>query len=173
MAGAWKPKNWDEVCKRNAGRRKLHMRKRQERANRMVGLLAVFDDAPELQESSYGWLSLAAERMGRSVATASRDFALCRRMRGQFVRMFGREIEPAQDYVMWSWDYSHYGFFTRETVIAGHRKPVGRFPFSTRGTVGEEAYCGFNPLSWQEPEEQGLEDNGGTLVSLARAIGRL
>lgn len=173
MAGASKPKNWDEVCKRNAGRRKLHMRKRQERANRMVGLLRVFDDARELQDSSYGWLSLAAEEMGRSVATASRDFALCRRMRGQFVRMFGREIDPAQDHVMWSWDYSNYGFFTRETAIAGHRKPVGRFPFSTRGTVGEEAYCGFTPLSWRTPQEKCREDYGQSLVSLARAIGRL
>ena len=55
MGGAWKPKNWDEVWKRNAGRRKLRTRKRQERPNRMVGLLAVFDDAPDkvLKNSSF------------------------------------------------------------------------------------------------------------------------
>ena len=148
MAG-WIPKNWDEVCKRNAGRRKLHMRKRAERANRVLGLLKVFDSVPELQESSYGWLSIAAEKMQRSVATASRDFALVRRIRGQFLKMFGREFKPGQDFVLWTWDLSHYGFCTRESFQAGYRKPVGKFPFGTRDImVSDEAYCGFGPEYW-------------------------
>lgn len=146
---AWIPKNFDEACKRNAGRRKLHMRKREERANRILRLLGVFDSVPELQESSYGWLSVAAEKMERSVATASRDFALVRRIRGQFLRMFGRDFKPDQDYVLWTWNLSHYGFCTRESVQAGHRKPVGRFPFGTRDlVVSEDCYCGFSPETW-------------------------
>jgi hypothetical protein len=40
MSGPWHPKNWEEACKRNAGRRKLHQRKRKERADRIVRLLA-------------------------------------------------------------------------------------------------------------------------------------
>src|SRR5262245_18032564 len=96
---AWTPKNWEEACKRNAGRRKLHMRKRAERADRVLGLLKVFEKVPELQNSSYGWLSIAAEKMGRSVATASRDFALTRRIRYQFLRMFGREFKPGEDFI--------------------------------------------------------------------------
>jgi hypothetical protein len=36
MPQGWKPKNWEEVCKRNAGRRKLHMQHREERAKRIV-----------------------------------------------------------------------------------------------------------------------------------------
>ncbi len=148
---AWTPKNWEEVCKRNAGRRKLHMRKRAERANRVLGLLSVFESVPELQESSYGWLAIAAEKMGRSVPTASRDFALVRRIHVQFLRMFGREFKPGQDYILWTWDLSHYGFCTKESVQAGYRKPVGEFPFRTRDIpISEEAYCGFNSQTWQE-----------------------
>lgn len=166
MAAGWTRKNWDEVCKRNAGRRKLHMRKRVERANRILRLLAVFDTVPELRESSYGWLSIAAEKLKRSVATASRDFALCRRIRGEFARMFGREFKADQDYVLWTWDLSHYGFCARESVRAGHLKPVGRFPFVTRKTVIDEgAYCGFNPQSWQ--------DSGGDFLSLLKALKRI
>ena len=40
---AWIPSNFDEACKRNAGRRKLHMRKRQARADRIVRLVASMD----------------------------------------------------------------------------------------------------------------------------------
>jgi len=43
----------------------------------------------------------------------------------------------------------HYGFRTRESIQAGHKKPVGRFPFDTRMTATEEAFCGFGPSSWQ------------------------
>jgi hypothetical protein len=147
----WQPKDWEEVCKRNAGRRKLHMRKRAERANRVLGLLNVFDSAPELRESSYGWLSIAAEKMERSVATASRDFALVRRIHSQFLKMFGREFKPNQDFVLWTWDCSHYGFCTRESFQAGFRKPVGKFPFSTRSMLtSEEAYDGFSPEFWHK-----------------------
>lgn len=46
--GPWIPKNFDEVCKRSAGRRKLHMRKRQARADRIVGLLAATDSSMRL-----------------------------------------------------------------------------------------------------------------------------
>jgi hypothetical protein len=126
------------------------MRKRRERADRIVRLLAAMETAPELRESAYGWLTIASQTMKMSKATASRDFALGRRIHAQFVRMFGRPLKPDQDQILWTWDWSHYGFRTRESWTAGHRKPVGRFPFSTRELcTNEEAYCGFDPLSWQ------------------------
>jgi len=103
MGKQWQPKNWEEACKRNAGRRKLHMRKRKERADRIVGVLNAMEAAPELRESAYGWLTLTAKTMKKSKATASRDFALARRIHAQFARMFGRSLEP-QDQVKWSWE---------------------------------------------------------------------
>jgi hypothetical protein len=175
MSNSWQPKNWEEVCKRNAGRRKLHMRKREERANRIVRLLAAMENAPELRESAYGWLSIAAETMKMSKATASRDFALARRIHSQFVRMFGRTLKPGEDHLIWSWDWSHYGFRTSESYRAGHRKPVGHFPFDTRDIYADDAaYCGFNPLSWQGKfEERGLQYKGGNLFSILRSLKRL
>jgi len=149
MSNAWQPKNWEEVCKRNAGRRKLHMRKRKERADRIVRLLVAMEVAPELRESAYGWLRITAETMKKSRATVSRDFALARRIYAQFARMFGRTLEPRIDQIKWSWDCSHYGFRARESVQSGHKKPVGHFPFDTRAGVTEEAYCGFSAASWQ------------------------
>lgn len=149
MSKPWHPKNWEEVCKRNAGRKKLHQRRRKERADRIVRILMAIAAAPELLESSYGWLSLTAETMKLSKATASRDFQLARRIHAQFGRMFGRRFEVKKDQILWSWDWSHYGFRTRESYQAGHTKAVGHFPFDTRKQETEEAYCGFNQLSWQ------------------------
>ena len=73
----------------------------------MSGLLAAIEAAPELFESSYGWLSLTAETMKQSRATASRDFQLARRIHPQFRRMFGRRFEVKKDQILWSWDWSH------------------------------------------------------------------
>ena len=149
MSTPWHPKNWEEACKRNTGRKKLHQRKRKERADRIVRLLAAIEAAPELLVSSYGWLSITAETMKRSKATASRDFQLVRRIHIQFSRMFGRRFEAKKDQILWSWDWSHYGFRTRESYEAGFSKAVGHFPFDTRAVASEEAFCGFAPSSWQ------------------------
>jgi hypothetical protein len=125
------------------------MRKRREHADRIVRLLAAMQTVPERRESADGWLTVTSQTMKMSKATASRDFALARRIHAQFVRMFGRTLTPEKDQIVWSWDSSHYGFRTRESWTAGHLKPVGRFPFSTREHYpDEEAYCGFNPRSW-------------------------
>jgi hypothetical protein len=148
MPTGWQPKNWEEACKRNAGRRKLHMKNREARADRIVRILTCMDDAPELRDHCYGWLKIAAENMEKSRATASRDFALCRRIHSQFLRIFGRVFKPTTDEIAWSWDWSHYGFITQETKGAGHKKYVGNFPFNTRVDVTEEAYCGLSPRSW-------------------------
>ena len=152
MSNAWQPQNWEEACKRNAGRRKFHMRKRKERADRIFKILAAMESTPELRHSAYGWLPLTAEGMGTSRATASRDLALPRRIYAQFAQMFGRALEPKRDQIKWSWDWSHYGFRTRESVQAGHRKPVGNFPFDTRVMATDDSYCGFNPACWQSTE---------------------
>jgi hypothetical protein len=146
---AWHPTNWEDICKRNAGRKKLHQRRRKERADRIVRLLAAIEAAPELLESSYGWLALTAETMKRSRATASRDFQLARRIHAQFARMFGRLFEVKKDQILWSWNWSHYGFRTNESYQAGYKKVVGHFPFDTRSTSSEDAFCGFGPDSWQ------------------------
>jgi hypothetical protein len=125
------------------------MRKRKERADRSVRLLTAIDSVPELGESAYGWLSLTSETMKKSKATASRDLALARRIRGQFARMFGRSFDPRQDSVKWSWKWSHYGFRTRESIQSGYQKPLGQFSFSTRSITNKAEYCGLGPTSWQ------------------------
>src|SRR5258706_15669786 len=53
MSKSWKPKNWEEVCKRNAGRRKLHVRKQEARAGRIVKLLSNLSLSEALCQSSY------------------------------------------------------------------------------------------------------------------------
>jgi len=172
MSTPWHPKNWEEACKRNAGRKKLHQRKRKERADRIARILAAIEAAPELLESSYGWLSLTAQTMKRSKATASRDFQLVRRIHTQFCRMFGRRFEVKTDQILWSWDWSHYGFRTRESYQAGYSKSVGHFPFDTRATPSEEAFCGLGPNSWQPKRSPFDNMNARQLISTLRLMNR-
>jgi hypothetical protein len=148
---AWIPKNFDEACKRNAGRRKLHMQKRQARADRIVRALATMDSAhaTELRKAACGWITITSQAMEVSKATASRDCALVRRLHRQFLRMFGRNFNSKRDRVVWTWNWAHYGFITHESRYAGHPKPVGHFPFDTRRQESEESYCGFDQSSWQ------------------------
>ena len=153
MSTPWQPKNGEEACKRNAGRKKLHMRLRKARADRIVRLLAAIEIAPELRRSAYGWLSVTAETIRMSKATASRDFALARGIHGEFARMFGRKFDAKTDQVLWSWNWSHYGFRTRESYRAGYRKAVGKFPIDTRALPSEEAFCGLGPTSWTTTAE--------------------
>ena len=147
---AWIPSNFEEACKRNAGRRKLHMRKRKARADRIGRLLAATDstNANGLR-AAHGRISTTSQAMEVSKATASRDVALVGRIHRQFLRMFGRNFDAKRDGVVWTWNWDHYGFITPETRNAGHRKPVGHFPFDTRKQETEESYCGFEPSSWQ------------------------
>jgi hypothetical protein len=150
MAGIWIPHNWEEVCKRNAGRRKLHMRKRRGRSRRIICLLAAMEKAPKLREAVPGLLAIVSETMQISKATASRDLALAQRIHQQFFRVFGRPLTSNHDEIVWSWDWSHYGFRTVESRRAGHRKAICHFPFDTRDVQpAEEAFEGFNPLSFQ------------------------
>lgn len=148
---AWIPSDFEEACKRNAGRRKLHMRKRKARADRMVRLLALMDSAhaTELRKAAYGRITITSRAMQLSKATASRDFALVRRIHRQFRRMFGRKFDAKRDSVVWTWNWDHYGFITPESRATGHRKAVGHFPFDTRRQETEESYCDFNQSSWQ------------------------
>jgi hypothetical protein len=168
----WRPKNWEEACRRNAGRRKLHMRKRKQRADRILRLLAAMEAAPELRETSYGWLRLTAKTLKTSTATVSRDFALCRRLHSQFERMFGRPFELRKDQIKWSWNRSHYGFRTRESIQAGHKKPVGQFPFDTRIRETKESFCGFGPASWQSNAVATRESATDNLLSALQLLKR-
>ena len=170
MSQPWIPRNWEEACKRNAGRRKLHARKRKERADRIVGILVAMEVAPVLRESAYGWLSMAAERMKKSKATASRDFALARRLHNQFAQLFGRPLNLQRDHIKWSWDWSHYGFRTQESLRSGHKKPIGSFPFDTRAEVTEEAFGGFGPKSWQSGRTDLRSVETRDLISLLRSL---
>jgi hypothetical protein len=132
MSQPWYPRNFEEACKRNAGRRKLHRRTRRARADRIVRILAAMEVVPELRTSVYGRLSLVAQALNRSKATVSRDCKLARLIHRQFLRMFGRAFQVHQDQVIWSWDSSHYGFVTSERRQAGFSTAAGNFPFSTR-----------------------------------------
>jgi hypothetical protein len=96
----------------------------------------------------YGLLTAASVTMQVSKSTASRDFALLRRIHRQFERMFGRSFDPKRDRVVWTWNCDHYGFITPESKGEGYPKPVGHFPFDTRRQETEESYGGFNQSSW-------------------------
>lgn len=147
---AWIPSNFGEACKRHAGRRKLHMRKREARAIRIVGMLATVNSAgaAEWRRATYRSLTVASLATEISKPTLSRDFALVRRIHHQFRRMFGRSFDVKRDRVVWTWNWDHYGFITPESKAAGYQKPVGHFPFDTRRQETEKSYCGFNQLSW-------------------------
>jgi|GEM_PF-1744681 len=172
---AWIPKNFDEACKRNAGRRKLHMRKRKARAERILRLLRAMDKVPELCESARGWVKVTAQAMEASRATASRDLTLARRIHSQFARMFGRKLNPQNDQVVWSWDWSNYGFRAPESVRAGFRKPLGSFPFSLRENASEDGYCGISPTSFirSSPSETLASMDILSLLKLASRAERL
>jgi hypothetical protein len=175
---AWNPQSFEDVCKRNAGRRKLHRRMRQARADRIVRVLHAMDsaNAAELRESAHGWVTITAQAMEMSKATASRDFALVRRIHRQFARMFGRSFDPKTDKIFWTWDWSHYGFMTPESTRAGFLKPVGHFPFDTRKQETEESYTGFTQLSWHNSRffsQLSTRDLIRTLTSVYRTPGRL
>ena len=146
---AWVPTNFDDACKRNAGRRKLHMRKRKARSDRIVRLLAATDSThAKGLRAAHGWISTSSQAMQVSKPTASRDCALVRRIHRQFLRMFGRNFDAKRDRVVWTWNWDHYGFITPESKAEGYRNRVGDFPFDTRRQETEESYCGFNHLSW-------------------------
>jgi len=175
---AWIPTSFEDACKRNAGRRKLHMRKRHARAERIVRVLHAMDsaNAPELRETAYRWITITAQAMEMSKATASRDFALVRRIQRQFARMFGRSFDPKRDRVVWDWHWSHYGFIAPESKQAGYKKPVGQFPFDTRKQETEESYGGFTQLSWQNTNnfsQLSTRDLIRVLTPLYRRQGRL
>ena len=147
---AWIPTNFEEACKRNAGRRKFHMRKRQARAGRIGRLLAATGSSHANESrAARGSISTASHALEVSKPTASRDLALVRRIQRQFLRMFGRNFDAKRDQVVWTWNWDHYGFITWESKGTGRKKPVGHFPFDTRKQETEESYCGFNQLSWQ------------------------
>ena len=96
---AWNPTNFEDVCKRNAGRRKLHRRKREARADRIVGMLATAHSAgaPELRKATYRSLTVAQLATEISKSSLSRDFALVRRIHRQFLRVFGRNRGDEDD----------------------------------------------------------------------------
>lgn len=173
MSKPWHPQNWEEACKRNAGRKKLHQRKRKERADPIVRLLAAIEVAPELLESSYGWLSITAETMKRSKATASRDFQLARRIHTHSsLECLVGTSKPKQIRSCGPWDWSHYGFRTRESYQAGYSKAVGNFPFDTRTMPPEEAFCGLGPNSWLPKVSPFESMSTRDLISNLRLINR-
>jgi hypothetical protein len=175
---AWIPQSFEEACKRNAGRRKLHRRKREERANRILRILDSMDSAglTQLLDTTYGLVSAAAVELEVSKATASRDFALLRRIHRQFGRMFGRSFDPKSDKIFWIWDWSCYGFMTPESTKAGYHQPVGYFPFDTRKLETEDSYGGFNQLSWHNghlASQLSTRDLIRVLTPIYRRQGRL
>ena len=96
--------------------------------DRIVRILASMDSAPlaELRDSTYGMLAAASQVMEVSKATASRDFALVRRIHRQFGRMFGRSFDPKTDRFSGPGEWAHCGFMTPESTRADFLKPVGQ-----------------------------------------------
>jgi hypothetical protein len=172
---AWIPQSFDDACKRNAGRRKLHRRKRHARADRIVALLGAMDAtaATELLTASRGWVTAFSLAMQTSKATASRDLGLVRRIHQQFTRMFGRTFNAKMDRIVWVWNWDYYGFITPESKLAGYPKPVGHFPFDTRKQESEESYCGFNQLSWQNGAFISQMSTRDLIRSLGWSVNRL
>lgn len=56
MSNPWIPQSFEDACKRNAGRRKLHILKREVRTERIVRILNSMDSAqfPQLRDKPYG-----------------------------------------------------------------------------------------------------------------------
>ena len=87
------------------------MRKRKVRAARIVRVLHTMDsaNATELRDTAHGWVTITAQAMEMSKATASHDFALVRRMHRQLpeclgaisipreTRLFGRGTGTSQE----------------------------------------------------------------------------
>ena len=171
---AWIPTSFDDACKRNAGRRKLHRRKRHARADRIVALLAAMDatGARELLTTSYRWVKAFSLATQTSKATASRDLGLVRRIHHQFTRMFGRNFNARMDRIVWVWNWDYYGFITPESKRAGYPKPVGHFPFDTRKQETEESYGGFTQLSWQNRDFIWQMSTRDLMRTLSRAYRR-
>jgi hypothetical protein len=84
--------------------------------------------------------------------------------------MFGRKFEAKKDQILWSWDWSYYGFRTRESYQAGYSKAVGHFPFDTRALPSEEAFCGLGPNSWQHKSMYFESMNTRQLISILKLI---
>jgi hypothetical protein len=123
----WTPRNFDEACKRHAGRRKLHIEKRKVRAERIGRLLPQVATSGFLRRCEYGCVSDIAEEFKVGRATASRDLALCRRMLDEHKRVTGFDFDGLfEEIIVFSWDYASYGFRVEDKEV------VGRFPFSTR-----------------------------------------
>jgi hypothetical protein len=136
--------------------------------NALCTLLRAVAVTVDPQGSVYGRLPAIAKQFEISAATASRDLALCRRIHFQFLQMFGRQLKPRKDLVVWSWDWSHYGFRTAESKSAGYTRPVGKFPFSTRAlTHSDDAFGGFSALSWHDQVD---EPSSVELCSLVRSF---
>jgi hypothetical protein len=123
----WTPRNFDEACKRHAGRRKLHIEKRKVRAERIGRLLPEVATSGFLRRGEYGCVTDIAEEFKVGVATASRDLALCRRMLDECKRVTGIDFDGLfEESIVFSWDYASYGFRVEGDEV------VGRFLFSTR-----------------------------------------
>jgi hypothetical protein len=136
----WAQTSREEAFKRAAGRRKLNISRRKARAERIKGLLSDMlggrtgKYAALYRSGAYGATRAAAAGFEVSEATASRDLALCHQLLAEFEGLFEREFSfLLGDEVVWSWDFSRYGFTTEDS-----EETVGQFPFCTRPKNGEQ-----------------------------------
>lgn len=152
MAQAWIPRNREEAHKRHAGRRKMHIRLRRARAERIKALLSDMLGADPtcaemLRSGAYGATRCVAHGFGVSMATASRDLAMCHLILAEFKQQTGREFNPQIDEVAWSWDFSTFSFKSRLEFLLGKvvlNYDSKRIPFSTRGvSIGQSKTSDF------------------------------
>lgn len=125
MSQVWIPKNFDEVCKRAAGRRRYHAQRRRARDERQLinmGILA------KLNWPRYGIGRTLAEILSVDPATVSRDLRYLRKWRASFMeeskvsekfadaiiqRLVAAGIHPRLGY---SWTYKYVHGFSTLTV---------------------------------------------------------
>jgi len=83
MSHAWIPKNFNQVCKRAAGRRRYHARRRRRRDARQ---LLVMEALLKLGWKSYGAGRVLAKALSVDAATISRDIRYIQNWRDSLIK---------------------------------------------------------------------------------------
>jgi hypothetical protein len=116
VSRVWIPKNFEEVCKRVAGRRRYHSERRQQRDQRQLVIMGILI---RLDWPRYGYGRALAELLSVDPATISRDLKYIREWRASLLedgkmspqfadaiilRLVVARIHPRSGY---SWTYQY------------------------------------------------------------------
>lgn len=130
MSRAWIPKSFEEVCKRAAGRRRYHAKRRRARDKRQLMIMGIL---VTLNWPRYGMGRILAERLSVDPATISRDLRYIRDWRASLMkacklspqfadaiirRLVVANIHPRLGY---SWTYEYLEGASSLAVRRGYR----------------------------------------------------